>query len=488
MPKLQDILYKAPIREVRGDLSAQVVDFTFDSREVGQGWLFVAQKGVHADGHRFIGKAIEAGATAIVCEEWPEEVDEQVVWVLVENSSVALAHIAANYFGNPADELEIVGVTGTNGKTTTATLLFELFNSLGHQSGLLSTVAVRMGDKTLPATHTTPDAKQLHRTFRQMVEEGCTHCFMEVSSHALVQDRVAGIRFAGAIFTNITRDHLDYHGTFKEYIAAKKILFDGLSADAFALVNADDRNGSVMVQNTRARRLTFGVKRMGDYKARILENTFEGLLLDVNGHEAWFRLIGSFNAYNLLSVYGTAVELGMEAEKVLLHLSRIEGVAGRFQTLRNTPRNLTAIVDYAHTPDALQNVLETIRDIQGGGGQVITVVGCGGDRDKGKRPLMAGIAAQYSDQVILTSDNPRSEDPFRIIEDMWAGVPVSARRKVRKEVNRREAIEIACSLAQSHDIILVAGKGHENYQEIQGVKHPFDDREILEETFKTLEN
>lgn len=488
MSSLQDILYRAPILEVRGDLSVQVEDFTFDSREVSTGTLFVAQKGTQVDGHRFIDKAIEAGATSIVCEELPGETVEHVTWVLVKSSTEALAFIAANFYDNPADELEIVGVTGTNGKTTTATLLFELFNGLGHQSGLLSTVAIRIGDDTYPATHTTPDAKQLHATFRKMVDAGCTHCFMEVSSHALAQGRVAGLKFAGAVFTNLTHDHLDYHGTFKEYIAAKKLLFDGLSSNAFALVNADDRNGLVMQQNTKARRLTYCLKRMGDYKGRLLENTFEGLLLDINGQEAWFRLIGSFNAYNLLSVYGTSVELGMNPEKTLMELSRIEGVAGRFQTLRSPGQNITAIVDYAHTPDALKNVLSTIRDIQGGGGEVITVVGCGGDRDKTKRPVMAGIAAQMSDQVILTSDNPRSEDPNAIIDDMWTGVPIAAKRKVRKEADRRDAIQIACSLAQPKDIILVAGKGHENYQEIKGVKHPFDDRLILEETFKTLEH
>lgn len=488
MITLQDILYKSPIREVRGNLGTEVKDFFFDSRQVVAGSLFVAVRGTQSDGHAYIENAVALGAVAVVCEEFPAVMAEGVTWVRVQDGANALAFIAANFYGNPADALKLVGVTGTNGKTTTATLLYQLFNELGERSGLLSTVAVRIGDETLPATHTTPDAKQLHQNFRRMVDAGCLYCFMEVSSHALHQQRVAGLKFAGAIFTNITHDHLDYHGTFKEYIAAKKLLFDGLQEGAFALVNLDDRNGEVMLQNTRARRLGFALERMADYKGRIIENTFEGLLLEINHQQAWFRLIGSFNAYNLLAVYATAVELGMSSEDVLLELSKVEGVSGRFQTVRDVARGVTAIVDYAHTPDALKNVLETIRDIRTGGGRIITVVGCGGNRDRAKRPVMAEIAARLSDQVVLTSDNPRNEEPGAILEEMLAGVPANGRRKVLSITDRREAIAVACRLAQAEDIILVAGKGHEDYQEIKGIKHPFDDRLVLMETFKTLES
>jgi UDP-N-acetylmuramoyl-L-alanyl-D-glutamate--2,6-diaminopimelate ligase len=484
---VQDILYKCPIREVRGNLATEVKDFFFDSRAVVPGSLFVAVRGTQADGHAYIGKAIELGAVAIVCEEFPADAPAHVTWVRVEDAAQSLAFLAANYYGNPAEQLILVGVTGTNGKTTTATLLYQLFNELGERSGLLSTVAVRIGEATLPATHTTPDAKQLHLNFRKMADAGCRFCFMEVSSHALVQHRVAGLKFAGAVFTNITHDHLDYHGTFKAYIDAKKLLFDGLPDSAFALVNVDDRNGEVMQQNTRARRLSYALERMADYKGRLIENTFEGLLLDINNQQAWFRLIGSFNAYNLLAVYATAVELGMEPMDVLMELSKIEGVSGRFQTVRDQARGVTAIVDYAHTPDALKNVLETIRDIRTGGGKIITVVGCGGNRDKAKRPVMAEIAARLSDQVVLTSDNPRHEEPGAILDEMLAGVPANGRRKVLTITERREAIAVACRLAQAEDIILVAGKGHEDYQEIKGVKHPFDDRAVLLETFNTLE-
>ena len=488
MSTLQDILYKTSIQEVRGDLTKEVVDFHFDSRQVQPGSLFVAQRGTQVDGHRFIPKALENGAMAVVCEEIPENANEEVIWVRVKDSSEALGHIAANFYGNPSEELTVVGVTGTNGKTTVATLLWETFTELGHPSGLLSTVVVKIGEDEVPATHTTPDAKQVQQMFRKMLEAGCTHCFMEVSSHALDQGRVAGVHFSAGIFTNITHDHLDYHKTFKAYITAKKRLFDGLPSTAFALTNIDDKNGAVMLQNTAARRVKYGINRMADFKGRVVENTFEGLQLEIGGHEAWFRMIGSFNAYNLLAVYGTAVELGESEEEALLVLSRIEGVNGRFQTLRSSDKRFTAIVDYAHTPDALKNVLQTIRDIQSGGGQLITVVGCGGDRDRDKRPVMAEIASKLSDRVILTSDNPRTEDPREILNEMYAGVPVTAKRKVMQNVDRKEAIVMACQLAQPADIILVAGKGHETYQEIEGVKHPFDDREILLETFKILES
>lgn len=503
MPTLQDILYKAPIEEIRGNLSLEIVDFVFDSRQAGPGMLYIARRGVAVDGHSFIPKAIAAGVVAVVCEEIPKGVGEEaagsegkasegsgegVTWVQVKNSDSALAVIAANFYDNPAEEMELIGVTGTNGKTTISTLLFDLFSEMGYKCGLFSTVVVRIGEHEQAATHTTPDAKSLHQIFRKMADEGCTYCFMEVSSHALVQGRVEGLKFAGAIFTNLTHDHLDYHGTFKEYIQAKKILFDGLSASAFALTNLDDKNGSVMLQNTKARRLGYSLQRMAEYKGRIVENTLEGIQMEINGHDAWFRMIGSFNAYNLLAAFGTAVEMELDGEECLLALSQISGVDGRFQTVRSPGRKFTAIVDYAHTPDALKNVLQTIRDVQDGAGKVITVVGCGGDRDRTKRPEMAKIATQLSDKVILTSDNPRTEEPGTILDEMYVGVPVTARRKVMRNVDRREAIIVACQLAEMNDIILVAGKGHETYQEINGVKHPFDDREILKETFKTLEH
>jgi UDP-N-acetylmuramoyl-L-alanyl-D-glutamate--2,6-diaminopimelate ligase len=488
MIALQDILYKCPLVEVRGDLQRQIVDFFFDSRSVVPGSLFIATRGVNLDGHAYIAASVGKGAAAVVCEAFPVEMQEGVVWIKVADASQSLAYIAANYYGNPADRLRIVGVTGTNGKTTTATLLYKLFMAMGESSGLLSTVVNMVGEQEIPATHTTPDAKQLHATFRRMVDAGCQYCFMEVSSHALVQKRVAGVKFAGAVFTNITHDHLDYHGTFRNYLEAKKILFDELGEDAFGLVNADDRNGATMLQNCKGRRLTYSFQRMADYKGRIIENTFEGLHLELNGREAWFRLIGSFNAYNLLAVHGVAMELGLEEEEFLQELSNIDGVNGRFQAITSAQRGRTAIVDYAHTPDALRNVLETIRDIRIGNGKIITVVGCGGNRDAAKRPVMAEIATRLSDQVILTSDNPRDEEPAEILAQMLAGVPVNGRKKVVTVENRKEAIGVACRLAQPEDIILVAGKGHETYQEIKGVKHPFDDRQVLAETFKTLEN
>lgn len=488
MPTLQDILYKAPMEAIQGDLSLEIEDFAFDSRQVKPGMLYIARRGVKTDGHQFIPQVIEAGAIAVVCEKMPIDPVANVTWVQVKSSDDALAVIAANFYGNPADEMEIVGVTGTNGKTTISTLLFELFSEMGYKCGLFSTVLVRIGEEEEPATHTTPDAKSLHQIFRRMVDTGCTHCFMEVSSHALAQGRVKGINFAGGIFTNLSHDHLDYHGTFKEYIQAKKLLFDGLSGKAFALTNADDKNGNVMLQNTAARKLSYSLKRMADYKGRVVENTFEGLHLEVNGMEAWFHMVGSFNAYNLLAVYGTALEMGLDSEESLLAMSQIQGVIGRFETVRSQDQRFSAIVDYAHTPDALKNVLQTIRDVQDGAGRLITVVGCGGDRDKTKRSEMAKIASQLSDKVVLTSDNPRSEEPATILDDMFAGVPVTARRKVMRNSDRREAIMMACQLAENNDIILVAGKGHETYQEIKGIKHPFDDREILMETFKTMEH
>ncbi|MEM0999357.1 MAG: UDP-N-acetylmuramoyl-L-alanyl-D-glutamate--2,6-diaminopimelate ligase [Bacteroidota bacterium] len=485
MKTLSDIVYRTSLQEIRGNLGQEVGDFHFDSRAVGPGDLFVARKGATVDGHDYIAAAVAAGAIAVVCETIPEEAAEGVTWIRVKDSVQALAIVAANFYDNPADRLDIVGVTGTNGKTTVTSLLHRLFTNLGHPSGLIGTVAVKIGEDEVEAKMTTPDPKQLHGMFRRMVDAGCTNCFIEVSSHALVQGRVAGIRFAAAVFTNITHDHLDYHGTFAEYIKAKKLLFDGLHHSAFALTNADDKNGQVMLQNTKAEKYTYGIKRIGDYKGRIVENTFEGMLLNLNGQELWCRLIGHFNAYNLLAVYGVAIEMGLDEEGVLLELSSIEGVDGRFQAIYSDKERITAIVDYAHTPDALKNVLQTIRDISQGS-RVITVVGCGGNRDKAKRPQMAEIATKMSDHVILTSDNPRDEDPRTIIDEMLAGVPVHAQRRVFVKEDRAEAIEKACEMATPDDIILVAGKGHETYQEIKGERPHFDDREVLKAKFTKL--
>lgn len=486
MKSLQDILYKVPITEVKGDLSMEITDFFFDSREVMVGSLFVAVSGTAVDGHEYIGKAIENGAIAVICETFPDEIRDDVSYIRVRNSAESLGFVAANYFGNPADELKIVAVTGTNGKTTTATILYKMFTGLGFPTGLLSTVSIRIGNMVVPTTHTTPNAKVLHKTFRRMVQEGCEYCFMEVSSHALIQHRVAGVSFFGAVFSNLSHDHLDYHGSFKEYIRAKKILFDQLGSGAFALVNLDDKHGKVMLQNTDAKQVTYALKHMADFRARILENTFAGLQMEIGGIEVWFRMVGSFNAYNLLSVYAVGVLLGFGSEEILLEMSKIEGVDGRFQAVQPADHRFTAIVDYAHTPDALKNVLETIRNIREGDSRIITVMGCGGNRDKDKRPLMGKIAAELSDQVVVTSDNPRDEEPAEIIREIMAGVPASLKRRVLSVENRKEAIAVACRLANENDVILVAGKGHETYQEIKGVKYPFDDREILAETFKTL--
>ncbi len=486
MKELQDIIYKVPILEVRGNLAIEVRDFFSDSREVVSGSLFVAIRGTQVNGHDFIADAIANGADAVICETFPPVLQQNVVYLLVRDSALSWAHIAANCYDNPADSLKIVGVTGTNGKTTVATLLYKLFNALGFSSGLVSTVAVAIGKRKLPATHTTPDAKELQGFFRNMVNEGCTHCFMEVSSHALVQQRTASIPFVGALFTNITHDHLDYHGSFSEYIKAKKILFDQLPETAFALINLDDRNAEVMLQNTLASRKTCSTKKPADFRGKIIENSMDGLLMETGGQQVWFRLVGEFNASNLLMVFAAAVLCGIDPASALLELSRMEGVAGRFQMVKAPDRSITAIVDYAHTPDALKNVLVTIRKVSGESGKLITVVGCGGNRDKTKRPEMGKIAAELSDQVILTSDNPRNEDPGEIINEMIAGVPVSLRRRVVIVTDRREAIAVACRLAGKSDIVLVAGKGHETYQEIRGIRQPFDDREILLETFKTL--
>ena len=484
MKPLKDILYKAGILDVFGSTDTEIVDVCFDSRKARNGSLFVAVRGTQADGHGFISSVVEQGAAAIVCETLPEQRVAGVTYVRVQDSALALGQIAANFFGNPSEKLKLVGVTGTNGKTTTVTLLFQLFRRLGYGVGLLSTVRNQINDQVIPSTHTTPDPIQLNALLSAMVDEGCTHAFMEVSSHAVAQKRIAGLRFAGGVFTNITHDHLDYHKTFEEYLKAKKGFFDQLSSDAFALVNADDRNGAVMLQNTRARKYTYALRTMADYKARLVENQFSGLLLNIDGQEVLCRLVGSFNAYNLTATYAAAVQLGESKMEVLTALSLLAPVEGRFDYVAS-PANVIGVIDYAHTPDALQNVLSTIHDVMAGQGRVITIVGCGGDRDAAKRPVMARIACELSDQVILTSDNPRSEDPAEIIRQMERGIPPTDSRKSLSIADRKEAIKTAVTLARSGDIILVAGKGHEKYQEIKGVRHPFDDKKVIEELFKS---
>lgn len=484
MKVLKDILYKVSLVSTSGDMEVDVKNIVFDSRKVEEGSAFVAIAGTQVNGHDYIDGALEKGAAAIVCEDLPENLKEGITWVQVGDSAKALGIMASNYYGNPSDEIQVVAITGTNGKTTTATLLHQLFIAMGYSTGLLSTVENKINEEVIPATHTTPDAVSVQALLRKMVDSGCTHCFMEASSHAIVQERIAGLKLAGAVFTNISHDHLDYHKTFDEYIKAKKKLFDDLPKDAFALVNSDDKRGMVMLQNCKANHQTFALKSPADFKAKIISNTLEGLELDINGKLVWFRLIGAFNAYNLLGVLGTAILLGEDEEEVLTTLSSIRGAKGRFD--RISIGGITAIVDYAHTPDALDNVLKTINGVRTGGEQLITVVGCGGNRDKTKRPIMAKMAVQESDKAILTSDNPRFEDPEEILKDMQAGVGPTERRKTLTIVDRKEAIRTACMLSQPGDIILVAGKGHEDYQEIKGVKHHFDDAEVVTEFLTEL--
>ncbi|NQX90970.1 MAG: UDP-N-acetylmuramoyl-L-alanyl-D-glutamate--2,6-diaminopimelate ligase [Flavobacteriales bacterium] len=486
MKLASDILYGCRIQDVHGSIQTSVDHVAMDSREVKPMGMFVAVRGTQVDGHDYIQKAIENGAVAIVAEKLPESMPSSVVGIQVNDSSKALGIIAANFYNNPSQRLKVVGVTGTNGKTTTATLMYQLFSKLGFKSGLLSTVKNIIGDKELASTHTTPNAIAINHLMHKMLDAGCTHCFMEVSSHALHQNRVHGINFAGGVFTNITHDHLDYHGTFNEYIKAKRMLFDMLPANAFALINNDDKHGDQMSIATKARVRTFGLKTMADYKAKVLENNLSGLHLNIENMDLFSPIIGSFNASNLLVVYGVAMEMELDQMEVLTQMSTLQPVSGRFQHY-STANNVNAVVDYAHTPDALENVLKTIDNIRTGNEQVITVVGCGGDRDTSKRPLMARIAVNYSTQVVLTSDNPRSEDPNTIINDMKAGLdPVELSKTLSLE-NRREAIKLACTLAQPGDIILVAGKGHEDYQEINGVKFPFNDSEIIQEHLKALQ-
>jgi UDP-N-acetylmuramoyl-L-alanyl-D-glutamate--2,6-diaminopimelate ligase len=487
MAVLQDILFKVSIRSVHGALTVDIANLQIDSRKVTEGTLFIAIRGAAVDGHDFIEAAISNNASAIVCEKLPFERRQGVTYVQVENSSEAAGHLAHNFFERPSEKMSLVGVTGTNGKTTIATLLYKLFTSLGFTCGLISTVQNHIGDKVVPATHTTPDPISLNSLLRQMADAGCTHVFMETSSHAIHQHRIAGLYYAGGIFSNITHDHLDYHKTFDEYIRVKKSFFDGLPSSAFAISNADDKRGPVMLQNTNARKLLYSLKTMADFKGKILENGLTGLVMLVNDQEVHFRLIGEFNAYNLLAVYGAAICLGQSSEDVLLQLSGMTGAEGRFDYVVSPKEKVIGIVDYAHTPDALINVLKTIRDLRKAGENVITVVGCGGDRDRTKRPVMAQAACDLSDKVIFTSDNPRSEDPAAIIKEMEEGLTSAAKRKYISIQERKEAIKTAVTLAKPNDILLVAGKGHEKYQEIKGVKYPFDDKAVLHECFTDLD-
>jgi UDP-N-acetylmuramoyl-L-alanyl-D-glutamate--2,6-diaminopimelate ligase len=477
---LKDILYKAGIEEVIGNTHLAVETICFDSRLAEKMSAFVAVRGTQTDGHLFIDKAIAQGSKIIVCEELPSNLLEGVTYVKVKNSAEALGVMASNYYDNPSEKLKLVGVTGTNGKTTVTTLLHRLYRAFGNKPGLISTVVNLIGTKEIPATHTTPDPVQLNRLLQQMVEEGCKYCFMEVSSHAIHQRRIAGLKFAGGIFTNITHDHLDYHKTFDNYIKAKKQFFDDTPADAFSLVNVDDVHGEIMVQNTKSKVYHFALRTDADFKAKILENHFQGLNLILDDREIWSKLIGKFNAYNLLATYAAAILLGEEKMEVLTMLSNLNPPTGRFQYIRSE-NGIIGIVDYAHTPDALKNVLSTIQEIRGGNEKVITVIGCGGDRDKTKRPEMAKIAADLSDRVMLTSDNPRSEEPEAIIKDMQAGLEITQQKKSLAITDRKEAIKAAASMAEPGDIILVAGKGHETYQEIKGERFDFDDMKILTE-------
>lgn len=486
MKALKDLLYKVSITGVNGSTNLPISNVTADSRKVSPGSLFVALRGTLSDGHDFISEVAEKGCAAVVCEEIPKQIDDGITYVKVRNSSEALGFIAANLYDNPSASLKVVGITGTNGKTTTATLLFRLFRELGFSVGLLSTVKNQVNEEVIPSTHTTPDALKLQALLRHMADEGCTHCFMEVSSHAVVQHRVTGLEFSGGVFTNLTHDHLDYHKTFDAYLNAKKGFFDMLPSGAFALVNKDDKNGKVMVQNTKARIKTFSVRSQADFRLKVLENNFTGLLLQAGKHELALKLIGSFNASNIAAVYGSALMLGQDPDLVLPALSNLDPVDGRFDCFIS-PSGITGIVDYAHTPDALRNVLSTIKDIRTGNEKVITIIGCGGNRDTAKRPVMAAIACEGSDKVILTSDNPRGEDPLEILRQMQGGVPPQHFKKSLTIADRKEAIRTACSLANRGDIILLAGKGHEKYQEINGVKHPFDDKAILLETFKQMQ-
>ena len=480
--KLNQLVSGLDIIEVKGDMEREISGVQIDSRQVDKNYLFVAVRGTAADGHNYIGKAIEKGASAVLCEEIPADADESVTYVKVANTEQTTGSVATAFYGNPTSKLKLVGVTGTNGKTTIATVLYEMFRRMGHKAGLLSTVANYIDGEMIPTEHTTPDPITLNALLAKMVEAGCEYAFMEVSSHSIVQNRIGGLNFAGGLFTNITRDHLDYHKTFDNYIKAKKLFFDNLPATAFAITNADDKNGIVMVQNTKAQVKTYSVQSPADFKAKIIECHFEGMYLEINGREVGVQFIGKFNVSNLLAVYGAAVMLGKDPHAVLVALSAMHPVNGRFEALRS-PSGYTAIVDYAHTPDALENVLNAIHGVLEGKGEVITVCGAGGNRDKGKRPLMAREAVKQSDRVIITSDNPRFEEPQDIINDMLAGLTEEDMKKVIAIVDRRQAIKTACMMAKPGDVILIAGKGHEDYQDVKGVKHHFDDKEEVRACF-----
>ena len=481
--KLNELLkYVKPLCII-GNTDKEIMGVNIDSRKIEKGHMFVAIKGTQTDGHQFIPKALELGATAILCENIPEEKADGITYIQVASTEKSVGPVATVFFGEPSKKLKLVGVTGTNGKTTIATLLYNMFRKFGHKCGLLSTVCNYIEGEAIPADHTTPDPIELNRLLHQMVEAGCEYAFMECSSHAIAQQRIGGLRFAGGLFTNLTRDHLDYHKTFENYRDAKKAFFDSLSKDAFAITNADDKNGSVMIQNCKAKIKTYSTRTMADFRARIIECHFEGMYLDINGHEVGVQFIGKFNVSNLLAVYGAAIMLGKKPEDILVILSTLKSVAGRLEPIRSK-EGVTAIVDYAHTPDALENVLNAIHEVlEGKSGQIITVCGAGGNRDKGKRPLMAQEAAKQSDRVIITSDNPRFEEPQDIINDMLAGLNAQQMKKTISITDRKEAIRTACMMAQKGDVILIAGKGHEDYQEIKGVKHHFDDREVVREIF-----
>ena len=485
MKILKDILYKVAIESVTGSTEIAIHKIDFDSRKIEENDVFIAIRGTLSDGHDYIEKAIQLGATAIICDTLPEIVQKGITYIKVKDTNTALAFMAANYFENPSEKLKLVGVTGTNGKTTIASLLFQLFQKAGFKVGLLSTVKIMVDETEYKATHTTPDSITINHYLNEMIEAGVTHCFMEVSSHGIHQKRTEALHFVGGIFTNLSHDHLDYHPTFAEYRDVKKSFFDSLPKTAFALSNIDDKNGTVMLQNTVARKFTYALKTYADFKAIILESQLSGLLLKVNDNEVWVKLIGTFNAYNILAIYGTAIELGMDSLEALRLLSDLESVSGRFQYIVSKG-SITAIVDYAHTPDALENVLKTIDDIRTKNEQLITVVGCGGNRDKAKRPIMAQIATNLSDKSILTSDNPRNEDPEVILDEMEKGVEPQNYKKILRITDRKQAIKTACQLAQPNDIILIAGKGHETYQEVNGVRHHFDDMETVKEILEQL--
>ena len=480
--KLEELIQDITISESIGDTLKEVTGIQIDSRLVESGNMFVAVKGTQTDGHAYINKAIEKGATSIVCESFPENTFNHVTYIKVDDTESLVGKLATIYHGDPTSKLKLIGVTGTNGKTTIATLLYNMFRKFGYKVGLISTVCNYIDGEAIPTEHTTPDPITLNKLLGRMADEGCKYAFMEVSSHSVAQKRIGGLKFAGGIFTNLTRDHLDYHKTVDNSLKAKKAFFDGLSKNAFALTNLDDKNGLVMTQNTKAKIQTYSLRSLSDFKGKVLEDGFEGMLLDINNIEVFVQFIGRFNAYNLLAVYGAACLLGKKPEDVLLALSTLLPVSGRFDSLRSS-KGQTAIIDYAHTPDALVNVLETIHEVLNGKGKVITVVGAGGNRDKGKRPIMAQEAVKRSDKVIITSDNPRFEEPQDIINDMLAGLSKEDLKKVISIVDRKEAIKAACMLAQVNDVILVAGKGHENYQEIKGVKYHFDDKEIIKDIF-----